>query len=156
LNCCYGLLGRQTKQRVLASNGKGSLAGMRIGAVLHPAVCLAFADSTGLEQNASYPSLNRAKGRAPFREFPRPPCEMSTVFAGTDVGWYLRHLGSWALRGCLQVLVATTSYLPIQQSIALLGQLFKLLILLRNAIRKKLGLQSGAAAVSTQLYHENQ
>src|SRR5215475_9687379 len=65
LNCCCGLLGRKTKQRVFASDEKGSLAGMRIGAVLHPAVFLAFADSVSFEQNASRPSLDRAKATAP-------------------------------------------------------------------------------------------
>src|SRR5262245_38972208 len=68
-------------------------------------------------------------------EFPSATMRMSTVFAGTDVGWYLRHLGSWALQGCLRVLGATTSCLPIKQSVALFGQLFKHLILLCNAIR---------------------
>ena len=61
LNCCCGLLGRKTKQRVFASDEKGPLAGMRIGAILHPAVCLAFADSVSFEQNASCPSLDRTK-----------------------------------------------------------------------------------------------
>ena len=66
LNCCYGLFGRKTKRRLFTSDEKGPLAGMRIGAVLHPAVCLAFADSVNFEQNASCPSLVCAKGRAPF------------------------------------------------------------------------------------------
>jgi hypothetical protein len=65
LNYCCGLLGRKTKQRVFASDEKGSLAGMRIGAVLHPAVCLAFADSVSFEQNTSCPSFVCAEGRAP-------------------------------------------------------------------------------------------
>src|SRR5215471_10427379 len=45
LNCHHGLLGREAEGRLFASDQKGALAGMRIGSVLHPAVCFAFVDS---------------------------------------------------------------------------------------------------------------
>jgi hypothetical protein len=60
------LLRRDAGRRVLPSNEKGALAGMRIAAVPHPAVLLAFADSAGVEQNRPGPSLKRPEGGPPF------------------------------------------------------------------------------------------
>jgi hypothetical protein len=56
------LVRRDAWRRILASNEKGALALVRIGAVPHPAVLLAFADGAGLEQNQPRPSFDRPEG----------------------------------------------------------------------------------------------
>jgi hypothetical protein len=43
------------KRRILAGDLEGAVARARVGAVLHPAMHLAFADSASFEQNASSP-----------------------------------------------------------------------------------------------------
>jgi hypothetical protein len=41
-----------------------ALAGVRVGAVLHPAVMLAFADGVGFQQHADRPAAQRPESQA--------------------------------------------------------------------------------------------
>src|SRR5450631_2333787 len=60
------LVRRDTGRRSAADGDKSTLAGMRVGAVPHPAVLLAFADGADLDQNRPRPSFDRAERERPF------------------------------------------------------------------------------------------
>ena len=57
---------RDALWRIPAGCVKRALAGMRIGAVLHPAVLIALSDGAGLLQQSDRPSAQRADRRSPF------------------------------------------------------------------------------------------
>jgi hypothetical protein len=61
-----GGLCRGTRRRIPASDVEGALASVRIAAVLHPTVRLAFADGAGLLQHGDCPTSQRSGGRSSF------------------------------------------------------------------------------------------
>jgi hypothetical protein len=63
----HRLVRRDTNRWILPSHQHCALAGVRVGAVLHPAVLFAFADGAGLLQHGDRPSAKRADRRAPLR-----------------------------------------------------------------------------------------
>jgi hypothetical protein len=61
-------LGRGTWCRIPASDVEGALASVRIGAILHPTVMLAFADGASFLQHGDGPASQRSNGRSAFSD----------------------------------------------------------------------------------------
>jgi hypothetical protein len=59
------LLRRDARRRILTGDVKRSLVGVRVGAVYHPAMLLAFADGSRLKQDVSCPTPDRSESRLP-------------------------------------------------------------------------------------------
>jgi hypothetical protein len=78
-NLCGGEFRRHASRRILSGDVEGPLASMRIAAVLHPAVLLAFADRARFLQHGDRPAAQR-----PDRRSSLPLISIESLLPGTN------------------------------------------------------------------------